>query len=73
MSAADYRLCDVCSAKVFYDASLNYERATEAEPSAKIAGVEPAYYGYRLMNLGDWAVLCRECATTHRTAIVPCG
>lgn len=25
MAAADYKLCDVCGTKAFYDASLNYE------------------------------------------------
>lgn len=24
-----------------------------------------------LGNVGDWAVLCKECAKTHRTIIVP--
>ena len=26
MARADYKLCDVCSEKAFYDANLNYEQ-----------------------------------------------
>ncbi len=26
MALADYRLCDVCGSKAFYDARLNYEQ-----------------------------------------------
>lgn len=28
-------------------------------------------HGTRLGSLGDWAVLCHDCAKTHRCAIVP--
>lgn len=67
MAAADYRLCDLCSSKAFYDANLGYERDHEVP---RIAGEEvPQFVG--LDNLGDWAVLCRNCAKTHRTMIVP--
>jgi len=61
MAAADYKLCDVCSGKVFYDATLNYNDAeTEAEKTR----------GYSLDHLGDWAVICEECAKTHKCIIV---
>lgn len=62
MAAADYRLCDKCSSKAFYDANLNYEWNA-------IPAVRETTYG--LDNLGDWAVLCCECAKTHRCAILP--
>lgn len=28
-------------------------------------------YGQRLDHLGDWAVLCTDCAKTHKVVIVP--
>lgn len=57
MASADYRLCDRCGAKAFYDASLNYEEGPSGED--------------RLDQLGDWRVICVRCARTHRTTIVP--
>lgn len=72
MASCDYRLCDVCGGKAFYNANLNYDHAErENDPeSYRIAG-EPQKWGTRLDYLGDWAVLCSECAKTHRTQIVP--
>jgi hypothetical protein len=63
---ADYRLCDNCTVKAFYDCNLNYETG---EPP-KVCGVGGGFMA-KLDNLGDWAVLCRDCATTHRTLIAP--
>jgi len=59
MAAADYRLCDVCNRKAFYDANLNYDydkRDANGEPS--------------LDYLGAWAVICTDCAKTHEVKIV---
>ena len=28
-------------------------------------------FGYKLQYLGDWAVICRDCAKTHKTIVVP--
>lgn len=81
MAAADYRLCDVCDGKVFYDSNLNYERG----PSGWRANApyrqngEQQYAdavfneksGMRLDYLGDWAVICTDCAKTHKTVVVP--
>ena len=47
MALADYRLCDQCGCKTFYDAEVNYEAA----------------------DLGDWKVLCKDCAETHQCII----
>ena len=58
MALADYRLCDVCEGKVFYDANLNYEHL-KAPPWIK------------LDYLGDWAVICTDCAKTHKCVVVP--
>ncbi|WP_167309938.1 hypothetical protein [Ralstonia mannitolilytica] len=84
MALADYRLCDVCGNKAFYDSLLRYEDGHD-EYSAnrtpyRIAGEEQyreaetnKKHGMRLGYLGDWAVLCEECAKTHKTQIVPHG
>ena len=68
MASADYRLCDVCGCKVFYDSRLNYEfDKIEPEEFAKEEGVQR---DYKLDWLGDWAVICRDCAKTKRCLIV---
>jgi hypothetical protein len=51
MAAIDYRLCDVCGAKSFYDSDLNYDF--------------DEYPDTGLFNLGNWVCLCRECSKTH--------
>lgn len=56
MAAADYRLCDVCGGKTFYDAELDYSGGP---------------WGENLVGLGDWAVICEECAKTHKCIVVP--
>lgn len=56
MARADYRLCDKCGGKAFYDATLDYDFRT--------------YRDTGLWNLGDWAVLCRECAKKFECVIV---
>lgn len=73
MAAADYRLCDVCEGKAFYDANLTYEDEIDApdRPPYRVAGEDAGGWGYRLGYLGDWAVLCTDCSKTHRTAILP--
>jgi hypothetical protein len=57
MAGADYRHCDICDAKAFYDAELHHD-----------------FYEYPdtgLAHLGEDAVICRDCARTHRTAVLP--
>jgi hypothetical protein len=73
MALRDYRLCDACEEKVFYDADLDYRFPTREDPiepdeRAKVCGLGGSY---RLQYLGDWVVLCEQCAKTHRTAILP--
>lgn len=82
MAMSDYRLCDVCEGKAFYDSNLNYGDGTDEwhknGPPFRIAG-EDQYgkpevnqkYGTRLDYVGDWAVLCHDCAKTHKTIVVP--
>lgn len=67
MAASDYRLCDICHAKVFYDRVLDYQKAEPGEDDSKQCGKPTSL---RLDNLGDWTVICRECAKTHETLFV---
>ena len=64
MALADYRLCDICSRKAFYDADLEYERDDADHPAVR--GEH-----YTLGYLGDWKVICRDCAKTHEVVIQP--
>jgi len=66
MASADYRICDNCGRKVFYDAELNYDYENE-EHKAKELGEEQ---DYRIDSLGDWCVLCNECAKTYKTTFI---
>lgn len=69
MAASDYRLCDVCHGKAFYDANLNYEIGIGVEGSVRYRGeLAPQT---QLDYLGDWAVICQECAQTHKCIVVP--
>lgn len=80
MAAADYRLCDVCGGKVFYDSNLNYESPNSWNGHRRAfrnAG-EPQFdtdekvkkWGMKLDYLGDWAVICNVCALSHKTIVV---
>lgn len=83
MAYADYRLCDVCGSKAFYDAELSYWNGRDGQveadstPPYREVGDEQiqdpehrAKYGVRLGNLGDWAVICSDCSPRFKTAIV---
>lgn len=81
MALSDYRRCDVCGHKAFYDANLNYRDGPDeynAGQPYRIAGDEQydkpelvEKYGMRLDYVGDWAVICGDCAKTNKCAIVP--
>lgn len=82
MAGADYRSCDVCGGKTFYDANLSYTDGDDTyckdDPPYRVAGAEQydkpellTKYGLRLGYVGDWAVLCTDCSKTHKTAILP--
>lgn len=68
MAYADYRLCDVCGGKTFYDANLNYDQGADVEGSVRNSGVLLQHT--RLDYLGDWCVICQECARTHECRVV---
>jgi hypothetical protein len=55
MAGADYRSCDICGKKTYYDAMLGWDFKEYPE------------HGLRL---GDWKVICIECAKTHEVVIV---
>lgn len=78
MASCDYRSCDVCGHKAFYDAHLTYDEGSDAYGHVPylIAGKpqfsDPEYvakYGNRLGYVGDWAVICSDCAKTYRCVI----
>jgi hypothetical protein len=58
MAYADYRLCDACGSKTFYDSNLDYQRPNAEHPE-----------GWWLRGLGDWAVLCTKCVATHEIIV----
>ena len=59
MAGVDYRRCDVCRGKAFYDADLNYDYdKTDKDGNDKL--------GY----VGSMKVLCDECSKTHMIVIV---
>lgn len=77
MAMADYRWCDKCGCKAFYDANLNYNCAEQNRPIPdylepfKICGTEKhELEGYALDNVGDWGVLCHKCAEQYEINIV---
>ena len=77
MAAGDYRSCDVCGGKAFYDANLNYETGDKvdgkwvySDTPYRISGAAQGKYGVGLDYVGDWAVICVDCAKTHKTVVV---
>ncbi len=58
MAYADYRLCDVCDGKAFYDSDLNYDfKAKDLDGMPKL--------GY----VATMKVICDDCAVTHEVII----
>lgn len=75
MAGGDYRSCDLCGTKSFYDANLPYEYVGDVSDGVTITkemctrkvGQPTSTF---LWRVGDWAVLCNECSKTHETKIV---
>lgn len=66
MAYADYRHCDVCGTKCFYDTNLNYEfRDSEW---VELDEIDKAR-GYKLDYLGQWAVICKDCMKDYEVVI----
>ena len=57
MAGADYKTCDNCGGKSYYDADLHWDFDEEDKPNG-------------LWNLGDISALCMECAKTHKCVVV---
>ncbi len=78
MASADYRLCDICGGKTFYDAKLSYhEKEYEYDvPYLEIGNQQYSNnelnekHGMCLGSLGDWAVLCIKCSKEYKTEII---
>jgi hypothetical protein len=70
MAKSDHRLCDVCGRETFYDCHLNYGTRPRGEKGPATSENDPLDY-HTLDCLGNWAVLCTNCAKTHRAIIVP--
>lgn len=64
MAMADYKRCDVCGGKTFYDANLDYRM-----PGDKLYMEHPRTYIPMPCGVGDWAVLCKKCAQTHEVKV----
>lgn len=75
MAMSDYRLCDVCGSKAFYDSNLNYEWPDKNGNDSLGRKIEKDEMvrdsNHRLDYLGDWSVICTDCAKTHKTVVVP--
>lgn len=54
MAAADYKLCDICMSKTFYDSNLDYDFQE---------------YPKHGLRLGDWKVICEGCAERYEVVI----
>lgn len=66
MALADYRLCDVCNSKCFYDSNLNYEFLEDADYHWTDKNKRD---GFRLDYLGDWGVICEACSEKWEVVI----
>ena len=52
MAYADYRLCDVCGCKAFYDSKLDYEWSTKNNPIPEAEQIK-----YVLESIGPTEIL----------------
>ena len=60
MAYADYTHCEICDAKAFYDANLNWG---DPEPDPNIA------LNQALDNCGDMKALCLKCARSYKLVV----
>ena len=66
MAGIDYYSCDMCKAKTFYDAGLNYRT-----PSGDRENFHPVTHKiWPAGNVGWMTVLCRDCAAEYRVEVV---
>jgi len=74
LASADYKLCDICSCKTFYDANVDYEGAELCGdmkcPRKHSGDFHIDEQGCPLpLGVGDWKVICFECSKTNRVII----
>lgn len=62
MAMCDYRWCNVCGCKAFYDAELNYY--DEDKPNAQNGQELPDG------RIADMVCLCSDCLKTHEIKVV---
>lgn len=71
MAYSDYKLCDVCEEKAFYDTSLHYETVNNKDDH-QVEYLENNKPSHMVLDrLGAWAVLCNKCAKNYEAIIVP--
>lgn len=68
MASGDYRSCDVCGCKTFYDAKLNYSYSEDKDENSEFRPIRGKHV--QLERTGDWKVICHNCAETHEVVIV---
>lgn len=61
MAMADYKACDLCGAKAFYDADVTDRRYVATWDPGVAEGWDPV----------GIAVLCPDCNKTHEAIILP--
>jgi len=69
MASGDYRSCDSCGCKAFYDANLNYDGHTEFANSGGVLFNNDRSY-IELDSLGSWIVLCKDCSLKHKIGFI---
>ena len=57
MAGADYKSCDKCGCKTFYDSNLDYNDEWDKNWE-------------RPYGVGDWKVLCKRCSESHKVLII---
>lgn len=71
MALSDYRLCDVCDRKTFYDAMLNWDQyGNWEEGDAPVLEDGGAVAKGSLERLGAWAIICQDCVKTHAARVL---
>jgi hypothetical protein len=69
MAIADYRTCDICCKKAFYDADLNYKFIDHKHTDEEETLQNSKQSDYLLGNCWNWVVLCRECSKKYTIKI----
>lgn len=60
MAMSDYRLCDACGGKAFYDAELDYD----------MGNLNPETFEPKLQMVSSMAVVCDKCEETHVAVVI---